>query len=288
MNLTPQAHPELDALMPTKPEILNIPDERARFEKSYIKKFIVGLLFAAAAIYLFITEEIATDYRINQDAVYINGPIKGRCTSRMAVFVTCNTSFYYNGEVHTKDFSFFDLTFDDYNAKIVASQSNPELASIDLALDKLYSRTAVLLFFLLMSGSFFGSIFLKHARNKKNAQHITRIAQEMSQQRNHLTLEVLPIDPEFDKKGIVTQMLVAEKQEKIHFNDITPLIMNYNDEAVILVITNPMTQQFLIVDNQLLRFNLTPEARNAFATSLDTLETEDLNTFRRRPPRANA
>ena len=104
---------------------------------------------------------VLRDYQISRDPLEIeSGDINGSCKTRKAIFTTCEADLSYDhaGVSYRKDVEvmFVDFHSGDYEAGLVISAKNPELATISLGLDMLWNRIITLGVFVALLG--FGSI----------------------------------------------------------------------------------------------------------------------------------
>ena len=118
--------------------------------------------------------------RANPVAVPQAGIREGRCKTKL-VLVTCEAKLAYsvgpNRYATAVDFFFVDVHFGDYSAGVVRSQSKPELATLDIGLDKIWNRIATLL--ALVALFLFGFVAL--VKQAVRAARLKRIARTTDQ-----------------------------------------------------------------------------------------------------------
>lgn len=105
-------------------------------------------MLVAAAVYT--APVLWSDWQIHDEARPVAGArvTDGRCSSKL-VFHICDVTLNLrtaSGTVSRRvNYVFTDLHVGDYTARVVADPSRPELATTDMALDKLWNRTITLL-----------------------------------------------------------------------------------------------------------------------------------------------
>ncbi|WP_439617877.1 hypothetical protein [Shinella sp.] len=120
------------------------------------------------AVFMVMTEGpgILRDYKISQNPLFLqNADINGKCTTRKAVFTTCEVdlTYDYDGQRYEKDVEvmFVDFHTGDYETGAVISADQPDLATISLGLDMLWNRIITLsAFAILLGGGSLAMIFL--------------------------------------------------------------------------------------------------------------------------------
>lgn len=122
------------------------------------------MLFVAVFLVVMQGPGILQDYKISQNPLTIDGDIDGECQTRKAVVTSCEATltYDYDGGRYEKniDVMFVDMHSGDYETDLVISADQPELATISLALDKLWSRIFIFAAFTVaFTGLFLAPIF---------------------------------------------------------------------------------------------------------------------------------
>ncbi len=94
--------------------------------------------------------------------------VNGRCTTRMAVYTSCDVTLAYapkGAELHRQDmhYVFVDAHFGDYEAAVMADPAEPEKLTTDLGLERMTNRLVtaagvVLIGLALIIGSIWGAM----------------------------------------------------------------------------------------------------------------------------------
>lgn len=113
---------------------------------------LLALVFAAATIGVAWAgiSSLAPDFVIRANAVPTDAQIDGSCSTRKLIFTDCDVTMDYevDGVAHSVERSFFFIgTGGNYEASVVRSGKDPSQATLDLALDKLWNRVGLALFF---------------------------------------------------------------------------------------------------------------------------------------------
>ena len=116
-------------------------------------------ILLAIAVFMVVTEApgILRDYRISKNPLVVeDGSIDGQCTTRKAIFTTCEVSLAYEhgGQRYDKDVEvmFVDMHSGDYETGLVIAADEPQLATISLGLDMLWNRIITLAVFTTLLG----------------------------------------------------------------------------------------------------------------------------------------
>lgn len=97
-------------------------------------------------------QSIYADHQISKNPqVLENAKIEGECKTRKFAFTDCKVMIRDGGKTWQKRFSFFDFSKESYDVQAIAAANNPELVSVDLAIDKIGNRIAFLAFFALVA-----------------------------------------------------------------------------------------------------------------------------------------
>jgi len=123
--------------------------------------FALLMLALAGGAAAWMGPDILKDLEIRKDLVIPQQAriTEGRCKTKL-VLVTCDAKLAYSVGARryttSVDLFFIDVHFGDYSAGVVRSASKPELATLDIGLDKLWNRIGTLLviagFFLAVAG----------------------------------------------------------------------------------------------------------------------------------------
>ncbi|TWD46698.1 hypothetical protein FB480_1132 [Agrobacterium vitis] len=103
------------------------------------------ILALLVAIFYMEGPGIARDLQIKQAPLELqDGDINGSCRTKKAIFTSCEAklTYTYDGVKHVAetDFMFVDLHTGDYEASIVISKTDPQLATLSLGLSMLWNR----------------------------------------------------------------------------------------------------------------------------------------------------
>lgn len=139
---------------------LNFPDKNLKLNK-ITQKFsflacmglLCVLIFLGMAWWLKgMAQEIYADYRIGQNPqVLADARIDGECKTRKFAFTDCAVTIQAQGRTWQKSFAFFDFSNEGYQVEAVVAADNPDLVSIDLAVETLGNRALFFAFFAAVS-----------------------------------------------------------------------------------------------------------------------------------------
>lgn len=141
---------------------------------SILLSYVLAAMLAAGA-FLFIWLQgpgIWRDWQIQNDPVVVeNATMRNAiCKVRKGIFYNCTADVGYAVEKrryqHTLDLSFVTFHSGDFSAEVVRSASNPELATLDIGLDMLWNRIAVMVLF---SGLLLGAGVVLLLTGRKNS-----------------------------------------------------------------------------------------------------------------------
>lgn len=99
----------------------------------------------------------------------------GKCMTRQLIMTTCKVNVSYGERGRQKreelEFTFVDFHTGDYNVEIVGSKDNPNLVSVDLAINMIWNRIIVAIFLALAGLAFivFGVIAMAKATAMRRA-----------------------------------------------------------------------------------------------------------------------
>lgn len=148
------------------------------------KKFIVILiagfmLILGVALLAWQLPGVLRDWKISQNpiTVYDSDVRNGSCDSRKGL-TTCDADVIYthNGKRYedSVSISFFDLQSGDYTVDVVISETEPELVTLSLGIEKLWNRIIVLgLFSALFLGVALGAL-IQHSRVSRNDRNLSK------------------------------------------------------------------------------------------------------------------
>lgn len=232
--------------------------------------FSIPVLLAIAA-FMVITEGpgILRDYKISQNPLVIDdGDIKGSCTTRKAIFTTCEVdlSYQHAGQRYESDVEvmFVDFHTGDYETGLVISADQPGLATITLGLDMLWNRIITLAAFtVLLGGGGLAMIFLT-----------LRILRARSQLRHPEPLSVIPVEiMGMDKKrdrvsATYADRLSERKSKRVAFTRFEagqePIIVgDAGNNAVALAVWHGGTSLPVLLDDRLERIEMSAQERTA-------------------------
>ena len=230
-------------------------------------------IILALAVFLAVWETpgVIRDIQIAQNPVWLEaGDVQnGRCTTRRAIFTDCEARlvYSYNGQNYDTEVEvmFVDFHVGDYETGLVISGDHPELATMTLALDKLWNRIITLtLFVLILGGMSIGMLFLAF-----RSWNVRR------QLRHPATLAPVPVEiTAFDRKRNILSItyndrIADDKTGRSAYTRMTngaePLIIGQaKGKAIGLAVRHGRTALPVLLDNRLERIDLT-EAERATA-----------------------
>jgi hypothetical protein len=229
-------------------------------------------IILALAVFIAVWEApgVARDYLISQNPLVLEGGDvrNGRCTTRRAIFTDCEARlvYSYNGLTYdsTVEVMFVDFHVGDYETGLVISADHPGLATMSLALDKLWNRMITLVLFVGILGCMsLGMVFLT-----------LRIWRAQRQLRRPALLTPVPVEiTAFDrnrKRLAITynDKLAADKTGRSAYTQMTdgeePLIVGEaKGKAVGLAVRHGRTALPVLLDDRLQRIVLTEAERAA-------------------------
>lgn len=226
-------------------------------------------ILLAIAVFMLMTEGpgILRDYTINQDPLVIeNGTINGNCTTRKAIFTTCEVdlSYEHGGQRYEKDVEvmFVDFHTGDYETGLVISPDRPDLATITLGLDMLWNRIITLAAFaILLGGGALAMMFLA-----------LRILRVRGQLRHPAPLTVIPVEiTAVDRKRnrlaiTYADRLSERKTKRVAFTRFEageePIIIgDAGSNAVALAVRHGNTALPVLLDDRLERIEMSEQER---------------------------
>jgi len=224
----------------------------------------------ALAIFLLVWEGpgVVRDFQISQNPLVLDdGDVRnGRCKTRKAIFTDCEAQlvYRYNGRSYSTDVEvmFVDLHFGDYETGLVISADHPELATMTLALDKLWNRIITLtVFVLLLGGSSLAMLFW--------GLRIWRVRRQL-----RLPAGLTPVPVEitaFDRKRNILSITYNDKiaddrtgrsaYTRMGSGEEPFVIGEANGKAVGLAVRHGDTALPVLLDDRLQRIDLTDEER---------------------------
>lgn len=244
--------------------------------------FLAIPILLALAVFLVISEfpGVIRDIKINQNPLTLeDGDVQnGRCTTRKAIFTTCEAhlAYQYQGRSFGSDVElmFIDLHVGDYEANLVISADHPEMATISLGLDKLWNRIITLAVFtvilaaLVIGSTFTGIRTLLARRQLPRPATLTPIPVEITAyNRRRGTLSITYRDSVVDDKTGRIAFTVMQGDEE-------PLIIGQaKGKPVGLAVRHADTALPVLLDDRLHRLPMTEEERTValapFAPLLD-------------------
>lgn len=237
-----------------------------RIGPSPIKALLAGigfLAFALVAIWMAV-QNLAPDYKIAAGPVPVNrGEVKGECTVRYIVFTGCTVNLHYTVDGRSYDmkrrFYWFDTSGGSYSASIVRSATQPELATIDIALERMWNRLAFALAFILFFGAVgvmgllgwrkTGRLHRHYPSGKSQPLRLVRVAvrQQMAE-KNRLYSYTLEADGK--KYNFGTNFTKAEQG---------PLLTTQGEGVAVAALDAPLLP--VLLDAQATRLDLTADER---------------------------
>lgn len=237
-------------------------------------------LVLALGVFLLVWEgpDLWRDIRINSNPVEVDGDVRdGKCTTRRGVFTDCEAQVVYTfeGQTYQSDvrIMFLDIHLGDYEAGIVISRDNPELATLTLGIDKLWNRILTLGgFCLLLFGICFYTVF----------QHIRALGVQ-KRLRNPAVLKEIPVEVtgfESKKDGLYityTDNLAEDKtgrvtHTKLENGQLPMIVGQQKGHAVALAVRHGNSALPVLLDDQLTRIEMTDEERQTALRPLEGLE----------------
>lgn len=137
---------------------LNLPEKRLKMKRLFTQSparivfFVSIFLLVAAGSFLLGSQqahEIYADYQIGRAYhVLENADISGQCETRKGIFTNCKATIRNGGKTWKKEFFFFDFSMEkDFTVQAIASDSNPDQVTLDLAAGKIMNRCLMALMF---------------------------------------------------------------------------------------------------------------------------------------------
>jgi hypothetical protein len=256
--------------------VLSMP--KAYYLSTPVLLLIVALMVIAEA------PGILRDYKISGNPVVVeDGSIRdGKCTTRKAIFTTCNAKlgYIYNGQSYESDVEimFVDLHSGDYETNLVISGDEPALATLSLGLDMLWNRIITLaIFAALLTGACVMMMFLalrlllvwRHLRHPARLVALPVEITSVNNKGNRFTINYA--DKLSDRKTGRTALTRFERGQE-------PLIVGESGgKAVALAVWHGDTALPVLLDSRLERIALTDEERAAALAPL----TEELTAIER-------
>lgn len=240
-------------------------------------------ILLAIAVFMVVTEGpgILRDYTISQNPLVIDGNIGGSCTTRKAIFTTCEVdlSYEHGGQRYEKDVEvmFVDFHTGDYEAGLVVSADHPDLATITLGLDMLWNRIITLAAFtLLLGGGGLAMIFLaiRILRVRGQLQHPKPLAV--------IPVEITGMDKKRGRLAITYADRLSEgKTKRVAFTRLEagqePIIVgDAGSNAVALAVRHGNTALPVLLDDRLERIEMSDKERaDALAQLYGSTGTSD-------------
>lgn len=226
-------------------------------------------ILLAIAVFMMVTEApgILRDYTISQNPLVLeNGDIKGSCTTRKAIFTTCEVdlSYEHDGQRYDKDVEvmFVDMHSGDYETGLVISADRPDLATITLGLDMLWNRIITLsVFALLLGGGALAMIYLlfRILRVRGQLQHPAPLTP--------IPVEITGMDKKNNRLAITYADKVSERKTKrvaytrFEAGQEPIIIGDAGSNAVALAVWHGDTFLPVLLDDKLERIEMTQQER---------------------------
>lgn len=229
-------------------------------------------IILAVTLFLLVSEGpgVVRDIQISQNPLVLDdGDVQnGRCKTRKAIFTDCEARLVYNyeGQNYSTDVEvmFVDFHVGNYETDLVISADHPELATMTLALDKLWNRIITLAAFIaLLGGSSVVMVFLglriwRVRRQLRHPAKLVAVPVEITAfDRRRGTLSITYNDKiADDKTGRSAYTRMRNGQEPF-------VIGEANGKAVGLAVRHGDTALPVLLDDRLQRIDLTDEERAA-------------------------
>lgn len=233
------------------------------------------MLFVAVFLIVMQGPGILQDYKISRNPLTIEGDIDGECTTRKAVVTSCEATltYDYDGQRYEKniDVMFVDMHSGDYETDLVISADQPELATMSLALDKLWSRIFIFAAFTVaFIGLFLAPIFqavrvLRTRRQLARPALLTPVPVAITAvEDKRKRLSITYADTLSERKTGRTAHTRFEPGEE-------PLIVGKTgDNAVALAVWHGDAALPVLLDSRLMRIGMTDKERAAALPPLET------------------
>lgn len=251
------------------------PQRNVRIRKTGVIHPVFFLLVAAmfmtalAASAKYMIPDIAEAWKISQDMVEVqNASVSdGKCTTRKFIMTSCQAKLAYSADGRrfqkSISFSYVDLVAAPRSVAVVRSASDPSLATIDTAIDKIWHQIGMLAFILGVLGWIV-------------AISVRRALQSWSARRDIFSLDGKRLDPiaveitDVTQKGMlgtevsyrlpgrmdVFQTLIGRKAHPFYLE-------NADGRLVALAVTDERFKAVLLLDQKLKRLNLKKAERIA-------------------------
>ena len=226
-------------------------------------------ILLAIAVFMVVTEApgILRDYRISKNPLVVeDGSIDGQCTTRKAIFTTCEVSLAYEhgGQRYDQDVEvmFVDMHSGDYETGLVIAADEPQLATISLGLDMLWNRIITLaVFATLLGGGALIMLFL--------ALRILRVRRQLQQPAplTPIHVEITGMDNKNRNLAVTyADRLDERKTKRVAFTRFEageePIIVGENgSNLVALAVRHGDTSLPVLLDDRLQRIDMSEQER---------------------------
>ncbi|WMD22505.1 hypothetical protein RAS12_09040 [Achromobacter seleniivolatilans] len=230
--------------------------------------YLFALLLAFIAVFFIWMQGpgIWRDIQIQRDPVVVEDATlrKAVCKVRKGIFHDCSADISYS--VDRKNFqskvemSFLTIHSGDWNVDIVRSKSRPELVTLDVGIDMLWNRIAVLFVLVaLMLGAAWALLLV--GRKNGRTKSLTGNTAEFIGVKAKITKESIVfgktvINFTYDLNGKAQSFISSFKKGE------TPFYLGRQEDAALAVLTSTGSAPILL-DRSLTRLDLTAEERDA-------------------------
>lgn len=240
---------------------------------------LMGLFFACTLIAMMLVSiyNIYDDIQIKLNPESIEAEVFGKCERskhkrRYSIYVDCDLTIYYDSKIYRKRFNFIDFTTQNFVFQAIKHKNNPDLITVDLALDTIVSQ---MIFGILLGIG--GGIMIF-------------ISCDLATRRIKLSCFLREIN---HGDGELALLCVSEREEDIeYFNNVKnkrikmtygaftitrsakykyrPFYYFFDNQQYILIIQNKKTGNFLVVDTDLKRLKISEQQRSDIHDLLNT------------------
>lgn len=260
--------------------LLTLPDRPLKLTRKarpgYFWALMGALLLIAIGAFLMLWQlpGLQRDWTISRNPVLVpDGLVQdGECTTRKAVFTECEARLLYavDGQQFETDVAimFADMHTGDYMVDVVRSGDDPALATMNIAIDKLWNRIIMLAVLLLVTLGAGLGLLLQGARHMR--------ASGLLAQRGKM--EAIPVEiVKAENAGLRVNVTFRNpdgarpktKYAASFRKSEAPLILeNAQGGAIGIAVKHPATPFPVLLDRGLMRLDLTAEER---ATALASI-----------------
>lgn len=239
----------------------------------------MGVFFAFTLIAVMLTSiyNIYDDIQIKFNAEPIEAEVSGECQRskhkrRDSIYVDCDLTIYYDSKIYRKSFNFIDFTTQDFTFQAVKHKHNPNLITVDLALDTIISQVVFGILLGIGGGIMLFISFGLAIRRIKLMYFLWEINHGDSE------LALLHIDQRKDDVKYINR--VKNKSVVVKYGAFAmtqsakckyrPFYYFRDGQQYILIVQNKNTGNFLVVDTDLKRLKISEQQRPKIYDLLNT------------------